>query len=126
VVAGEIGKLAEECKNAVKFTSALIGGTINAVNEGVIMANESADYFNEIVDKSMKTNEVIEKVTIDTRNQAEQLNNTLSFLQNISFVIESNSTAAGESSLMSTEFISQSEKLEELIREYILISNDYA
>jgi methyl-accepting chemotaxis protein len=122
VVAGEIKKLAEECSSAVKFTSELIENSISAMKEGVVLTVEVSKYFDEIVHESMKTNDVIEIMSSYSKEQAEKLTDTLSYLQNISLIIESNSVAAQESSAMSSEFIAQSEKLEDLIHEYKLIS----
>lgn len=120
VVAGEVGKLAEECSSAVRFTAELIGKSINAMKEGVALTGEATRYFEEIMDKSLETNEVVEIISADMKQQADQLNDTLAYLQHISSIAESNSAAAQESSAMSREFISRSEELEELIHTYKL------
>jgi len=120
VVATEIGKLAGECGQAVKSTAELISSTVNAIKEGVSLANETAKVFQKIVVESIKTNQVMEVMSIDSKVQAEQLSETLAYLQHISVIIESNSAASQESSAMSEEFISQAGRLEELLHEYKL------
>ena len=120
VVASEVGKLAEESANAARTTAELIGNSMNVIKEGVQSADEAAKHFEKIVRESMKTNEVIEDMSKDSKEQAQQLNATLAYLQHISAIIETNSAAAQESSAMSEEFISQSERLEELIQQYKL------
>lgn len=122
VVAGEVGKLAEESANAARTTAELIGNSMTVIKEGVQSADEAAKHFEEIVAKSMKTNEVIEDMTKYSKEQAQQLNETLAYLQHISAIIETNSAASEESSAMSEEFISQSERLEEMIQQYKLDS----
>lgn len=121
VVAGEVGKLAEESANAARTTAELIGNSMTVIKEGVQSADEAAKHFEEIVAKSMRTNEVIEDMSKYSKEQAQQLNETLAYLQHISAIIETNSAASEESSAMSEEFISQSERLEEMIQQYKLI-----
>ncbi len=123
VVAGEIGKLAEECSNAVKFTAQLIGSSIDAMKEGVVLTEDASRYFQEIVGASMKTNEVFLMMSNDTKQQAEQLKNTQAYLQHISLIIEQNSAASQESAAMSNDFINCAEELEKLIKEYKVHSN---
>ncbi len=121
VVAGEVGKLAEESANAARTTAELIGNSMAVIKEGVQSADEAAKHFEEIVVKSMKTNEVIEDISKYSKEQAQQLNETLAYLKHISDIIETNSGASEESSAMSEEFISQSERLEEMIQQYKLV-----
>ncbi|WP_313134090.1 HAMP domain-containing methyl-accepting chemotaxis protein [Anaerocolumna sp.] len=121
VVAGEVGKLAEESANAAKTTAELIGNSMTVIKEGVQSADEAAKHFEEIVAKSMRTNEVIEDMSKYSKEQAQQLNETLAYLQHISAIIETNSAASEESSAMSEEFISQSDRLEEMIQQYKLV-----
>ncbi len=121
VVASEIGKLSGECAKAAKSTTELISGTVNAIKEGVSLADNTAKDFNKIVVESMNTNKVIEGMAIDSQYQAEQLSGTMTYMQNILAIIESNSASAQESSAMSEEFISQAERLETLLHEYKLV-----
>jgi methyl-accepting chemotaxis protein len=120
VVASEIGKLANECAKAVKSTAELIHNTTEAIKEGVSMANDTANNFENIVVETMKTNQFMANMSIDSNKQAEQLKQSLSYLQQISNIIETNLAAAEESSAMSEEFISQAENLESLLSTYKL------
>ena len=86
----------------------------------VSLANETAKDFQKIVVESMKTNQVMEVMTTESKRHADQLNGTFAYLQQISSIIESNSAASQESSAMSEEFISQAGKLEKLLNTYIL------
>jgi methyl-accepting chemotaxis protein len=110
-----------ENANAARTTAELIGNSLNVIKEGVQSADEAAKHFEAIVTKSMKTNEVIEDMSRYSKEQAQQLNETLAYLQHISAIIETNSAASEESSTMSEEFISQSEKLEEMIQQYKIV-----
>lgn len=120
VVAGEIGKLADECRQAVKSSGDLINSTINAIKEGVLAANETADKFQTIVKESIKTNQVMETIENNSKEEAKQLKESMFYLQQISTIVGTNSAASQESSAMSEEFINQAAKLEELLQEYTL------
>lgn len=120
VVASEIGKLANECSKAVNSTAELIGNTVKAVNEGVTFADMVEKKFNIILEKSQNTYQVMEAMSIDSKDQAEQLKETLKYLQHISDIIESNSAAAEESSALSQEFQAQAVNLEEMLGEFKL------
>ncbi len=120
VVASEIGKLAEECRKAVMSSAVLINSTVNAIKEGVTVANETADKFQIIVTESMKTNQVMESISSNSKEEAKQLKESMAYLQQITTIVETNSAASQESSAMSEEFINQAGKLEELLREYTL------
>ncbi|MGB8453249.1 MAG: methyl-accepting chemotaxis protein [Anaerocolumna sp.] len=121
VVAIEIGKLAGECRQAVMSSAELINSTINAIKEGVTVANETADKFQEIVNESMKTNQVMDCISNNSKEEVKQLKESMSYLQQITLIVETNSAASQESSAMSEEFINQARKLEELLCEYILV-----
>ena len=121
VIASEIGKLAGQCGQAAKSTGELIVSTVDAMREGVSLANETAKDFQNIVMESMKTNQVMEVMTIESQHHAKKLSGTFTYLQQISSVIELNSAASQESSAMSEEFISQAGKLEELLNTYKLV-----
>lgn len=120
VVAREIGKLAMESREAVGSTSQLIHSTVSAIKEGVTLADETAAEFEKIVNISSETNIVMNKMTINSTNEANQINKILSYLKQISEIIESNLAASQESSAMSENFITQVENLENILNDYIL------
>ncbi|MDF2882059.1 MAG: hypothetical protein K0R54_2616 [Clostridiaceae bacterium] len=121
VVAAEIGKLADECASAVTSTKELIGNSVHAMKEGVDLANETAEAFNGILQSSINTDKVMEVMSNNAIKQAEELNTTLTYLQNVSSIIENNTAAAEESSAMSGEFIYHAQKLEMMLADYKLI-----
>lgn len=118
VVASEIGKLALESRKAVKSTTELIESTVKAIQEGVILANETSVNFEKIVQASLNTNQVMDRISDNAKAEEGQLNASMEFLQKITVIIGSNSKAARESSAMSEEFISQAESLEHFLSDY--------
>ncbi|BCJ95576.1 methyl-accepting chemotaxis protein [Anaerocolumna cellulosilytica] len=121
IVASEIGKLATESREAVKSTTNLIESTVQAIQEGVALANETSENFKNIVQASLKTNQVMDKIADNAKEEAGQLNTSMEYLQQIAAIIETNSDAARESSAMSEEFISQAEILEQLLGQYTIL-----
>lgn len=120
VVAREIGKLAMESREAVGSTTKLINSTIGAIKEGVILADETAADFEKIVSISSETNQVMNRMTINSNNEVNQISKILAYLEQISSIIENNLAASQESSAMSEGFIVQVEKLENILKEYVL------
>ncbi len=120
VVAAEIGKLASECKDAVKSSAELINGTINAIKDGVLVANKTADKFQLILAESEKTNQVMVSIADNSKIEEEKLQDSMAYLKQITHIAETNSAASQESSAMSNDFISQAGKLEELLHSYTL------
>ncbi len=109
-----------ESREAVASTSQLIHSTVSAIKEGVKLADETAADFEKIVTISSETNKVMNKMTVNSDNEANQINKILSYLKQISGIIESNLAASQESSAMSENFITQVENLENILNEYNL------
>ncbi|WMJ87861.1 methyl-accepting chemotaxis protein [Anaerocolumna sp. MB42-C2] len=120
VVAAEIGKLASECRDAVRSSTELINGTVNAIKDGVLVANETADQFQLILTESEKTNQVMGSIADNSQKEEEKLQESMTYLKQIAHIIETNSAASQESSAMSNDFINQAEKLEKLLHSYTL------
>lgn len=120
VVAREIGKLAMESREAVSSTSKLINSTIHAIEEGVVLADETAANFEKIVTISSETNKVMDRMNVNSNKEANQINEILIYLRQISGIIENNLAASQESSAMSEGFIVQVENLENILKEYVL------
>jgi methyl-accepting chemotaxis protein len=121
VVASEIGKLAAECSKAIKTTTDLINSTVFSIKEGVDIADETAADFQRILIETTKTNDGMKQIINDSKLQAEKLTNSLTYLQQISKVIETNCSAAQESSAKSEDFITHAEILTGILKEYKLI-----
>ena len=104
VVADQIGKLANDCSKAVGNTTKLIHQSLDAIKHGSALADDTAKLLRDIVTSSSKTSELVEDITTACTTQADQLNNVLASIQEISVIVESNSAASEESSAASQEF----------------------
>lgn len=115
VVADQIGKLANDCSKAAKNTADLIHESLAAITQGSSLANDTASLLQDIVTSSTQTSGLVADITDACESQAEQLNNVLASIQEISVIVESNSAASEESSAASQEFLSQSDTLKSLL-----------
>lgn len=120
VVADQIGKLANDCSKAAGNTTSLIHESLEAINHGSSLADDTAKLLLDIVSSSTKTSDLVDDITTACATQAEQLNNVLASIQEISVIVESNSAFSEESSAASQEFLSQSETLKELLEGFQL------
>lgn len=120
VVADQIGKLATDCSKAAGNTTELIHQSLDAIKHGSELADDTAKLLHDIVTSSSKTSDLVEDITTACTTQAEQLNNVLASIQEISVIVESNSAASEESSAASEEFLSQSETLKSLLEGFQL------
>lgn len=120
VVADQIGKLANDCSKAAGNTTELIHQSLDAIKQGSALADDTAKLLHDIVTSSSRTSDLVEDITTACTTQAEQLNNVLASIQEISVIVESNSAASEESSAASQEFLSQSETLKLLLEGFQL------
>ena len=120
VVADQIGKLANDCSKAAQNTTDLIHQSLDAITQGSSLADDTAILLQDIVTSSTKTSGLVTDITTACESQAEQLNNVLASIQEISVIVESNSAASEESSAASQEFLSQSETLKDLLEGFQL------
>ncbi len=120
VVADQIGKLANDCSKAAGNTTELIHQSLDAIKHGSALADDTAKLLHDIVTSSSKTSDLVEDITTACTTQAEQLNNVLASIQEISVIVESNSAASEEGSAASEEFLSQSETLKSLLEGFQL------
>lgn len=120
VVANEIGKLANECGQAVKDTTELINANLTIVDEGSSLTTETANCLNTVVSSAMQTKEFTDKIAKACNYQADSLKGVLEGIQQVSLVVESNSAAAEQSSAAGEELLSQTESVTDMLNQYIL------
>ncbi|ROR28343.1 methyl-accepting chemotaxis protein [Mobilisporobacter senegalensis] len=120
VVASEIGKLANQCTKATKSTSDLIKSSINAIREGGIVAKETEEKFQSILESTMNTKEYMESIYSSALAEKDKLERIMEYSDHLIETVEENSAAAEESLATSEEFLSQAEILQELLEGFIL------
>lgn len=123
VVADEVRNLAGKSADASKNTSALIEGSLHAVDRGTKIANETAQALEEVVDGVQDVAAVIDQISMASVDQASSVKQVTQGIEQISNVVQTNSATAQESAAASEELSGQSQILKNLVSQFILRSD---
>lgn len=120
VVAEEIRILAEKSIEASKKTNNLIKESILAVKSGKDIAYITANDLMNVVDKVNKSREYINKISNGSNEQSEEIRKISIEIENISKIVQSNSIIAEKSASASTELMTESNDLMEILGQFKL------
>lgn len=114
VVADEVRNLANKSAEAAKNTTALIDSSIEAVDKGSTIAEETGLVLREVLAGVKETVDRISQISAASNEQAESLGQALKGLEQVNSVVQSNSATAEESSAASEELSAQAKLLKDL------------
>lgn len=120
VVADEVRNLASKSAEASKNTTELIASSINSVNKGAKIANETAEFLMVAVEGSESVTQSIEMITKASENQAQSVSQITIGIDQISSVVQTNSATAEESAAASEELSSQAQTMKDLVGKFRL------
>ncbi len=120
VVADEVRSLAGKSAEASQNTSVLIEASIQAVERGIKIANETAEALNEVVEGVEEVSTTIEKITVASDEQATAVHQVNQGVDQISSVVQTNSATAEQSAAASEELAGQAQVLKSLIARFKL------
>ena len=120
VVAEEVRNLAARSAEAAKDTTGLIEGSINKVQAGTIIANDTATALNEIVGEIEKSAALVGEIAIASNEQASGIAQINKGIEQVSLVVQNNSATAEQSAAASEELSSQAELLKEMVGKFKL------
>lgn len=120
VVANEVRNLAGKSAEAAKDTATLIEATITAINTGVALTDKTAHNMLDVVEGSKSTSQLIEKITQACNAQATALTQVSLGIEQISYVVQTNSATSEESAAASEELSSQAILMKRLIGKFQL------
>lgn len=120
VVADEVRSLAEKSAAASKSTSALIEGSVQSVERGSKLADETADCIEKTAEYAKKVVEMMQIISSNSKTQAESVGQVSEGVDQISNVVQTNSATAQQSAAASEELSGQAELLKKEAGEFKL------
>lgn len=120
VVADEVRNLASKSAEAAKNTTILIEGSIQAVEEGTRIADQTAAALAATVESTECAVDTVAKISQAAEQQAQSIAEVTQGVDQISSVVQTNSATAEESAAASEELASQSQILKSLVGQFRL------
>lgn len=120
VVAEEVRNLAARSANAAKETTAMIEGSINNVEAGCKIANETAVALNKISDGVSNVADLINEIASASDDQATAINQINVGIGEISEVTQMNTATSEESAASSEELANRADLLKKKVSRFTL------
>lgn len=120
VVADEVRNLASKSAEASKNTSVLIENSLKAVENGTLIAGETAQSMIQAVNDVNEMTDIIGQISEASSNQADAISQVTMGIDQISSVVQTNSATAEESAAASEELSSQSQLMKSLVNRFRL------
>ncbi|MDD4583839.1 MAG: methyl-accepting chemotaxis protein [Eubacteriales bacterium] len=124
VVAEEVRNLAQRSASAAKETTTMIEDSIEKVDAGTKIANNTAQALNDIVESITKANVLVGQITEASNEQAEAISQVNQAIEQVSQVIQTNSATAEEGASASEELSGQAEILKQMISHFKLKNSE--
>ncbi len=120
VVADEVRSLAAKSAEASKNTANLIGGTVDAVNRGTKVVNETAATLEQVVEGTQSVSKLVFSITEDAQREAAALQQVSEGIDQISAVVQTNSATSEQSAAASQELSGQAVIIRDLMGQFEL------
>ncbi|MCK8488526.1 methyl-accepting chemotaxis protein [Paenibacillus sp. MBLB2552] len=126
VVAEEVRNLAARSANAAKETTDMIEGSINKVQEGTRIADQTAEALKSIVGDIEQVAGLVGDIAMASTEQAAAITQINQGISQVSQVIQTNSATSEESAAASEELSSQAGLLKQQVARFKLKRSHYA
>ena len=120
VVADEVRNLASKSAEASKSTASLIEQSIRSVENGTLIANETAQSLTNAVNGSKEFTQLIDRISDASGQQASAVTQITAGIDQISEVVQTNSLTSEKSAAASEELSKQSQKMKNLVNYFKL------
>ncbi len=124
VVADEVRNLASKSAQAAKNTTALIQTSMNAVDNGTRIADETAKSLQTIIETTRKTSDLITEISEASNKQAISINEINLGVDRISAVVQNNSATSEQSAATSEQLREQAQVLKNVLARLKLQDRD--
>ncbi|MDL2238241.1 methyl-accepting chemotaxis protein [Christensenellaceae bacterium OttesenSCG-928-K19] len=125
VVADEVRNLASKSAEASKNTASLIEASIDAVDNGTKIADETAHTLMAAVEGTHEVVDMIDEISKGTAQQSAAIERITLGVDQISAVVQNNSATSEESAAASEELSGQAQIMNGLIGQFKLEERDY-
>ena len=115
VVAEEVRSLAARSAEAAKETTSLIEGSIEKVETGTRIANQTEVSLKEILNEIEKVTGLVGDIAQASNEQATEIAQITQGIEQVSTVVQTNSATAEESAAASEELSGQAEMLKQMV-----------
>lgn len=115
VVADEVRNLATMSANAVNGTASLIQETLETVDEGMKIANQTSEQLHEMAEGFIKSDELIHEISTAANEQAREFNEISASVSQISNVVQANAKVAYEAEEASKKLDEEAAALQNMI-----------
>ncbi len=120
VVAGEVGNLSNKTAEAAKSTTELIKTSLSAVENGTVIANDTAEMLGHIVEESDEAARVVGQIAEASDEQADAVKQVLTGMDQISAAVQQTSASAEESAASAEELSAESKVLLDMVESFTL------
>ncbi len=120
VVAEEVRNLSSKSAAAANNTTELIKKSVNAVNIGSKMTDDTAKAMQDVQNLAVRVEELIDKIDTASISQNEMITQISAGMDRVSDVVQNTAATAEESAAASEELSGQSAMLKELIGTFTL------
>lgn len=118
VVANQVSLLADQSAKAAKESAALIESSVSAVEKGSVIAGETAQKLENVLEGSVSITKAVEAVAEALDAQKESFKQIDGGVEHINDVVQTNSATSQECAAASQEMKSQAEELKGLIGKF--------
>lgn len=120
VVAEQVKSLAEESAKAAGRTTTLIETTIDAVDKGISIANETASNMSEVMDGAKEATQKMGQITLMLQNNVGRMHEVNDTISQVSAIVDNNSATSEETAAISQEQKQQVETMVSLMNQFVI------
>jgi len=116
VVADEVRNLASKSAEAAKDTTKLIESSVQSVVAGVDISKNIAHALDDVVKKTIEVNDLIKNISNASNEQSSFIKSTVTQIEQVTEVIQSNSATSEEIAASSEELSSHATSMNDMVK----------